>query len=79
MTDQAIIIGISGIILALIGIGFSYISYQKTKDFEKRLREKERIKEFTKQLLDMIQHIRWNYIEPIKKPLSCDGDVSNFL
>lgn len=75
MINLSLVVGISGVLLAFVGIVFSYISYQKTKDFERRLEEKERIKKLTKKLSDLIKVIQIRYIVPIKSPLSAGYDT----
>lgn len=76
MIDPSLIIGIIGVILALIGIGFSYV---KTKNIEKRFEEKERMKELTKKLSKLIEYIRFDQIESIKRPFSSVTDVGGNL
>lgn len=75
MTDLTLVLSIVGVLLALFSFGFTYI---KTKNIERRLEEKERIKKLSKELSNIISRVRWDYIETIKTPL-IDEDLSSQL
>lgn len=75
MVDLSLVISIVGVILALVGIAFSYI---KTKKLESRLEKKEHARKYAKKLSNIIHILEWQYIKPLKTPLF-NEDIFNSL
>lgn len=61
-------IGIIGATTGIFGLGIAVISYFKQTQLEKRFKEKERIILLANEINDLINFIKWNYLDLFIRP-----------